>query len=128
ERVAGRGQAPKGTASASVSRGSVYPLPGPFHPPASAAGAPGRRACQAGHRGGTEQPHWAAAAPAAVPPRTPCAPHPPPSRAGGWQCYRAARPVRSPGCPGSAGCGCQGGPCGRGGRGVQSGESPEQGK
>nr|XP_054318999.1 transducin-like enhancer protein 2 isoform X2 [Pongo pygmaeus] len=61
----------------------------------------------------------AAAAPAAVPPRTPCTPHPPPSRAGGWQCYGAACPVWSPGRPGSAGRGCQGGPCGRGGRGVQ---------
>lgn len=66
---------------------------------------------------GTRTPHLplahpssslAAAAPATVPPHPPCAPHSSPIGAGGWQCHGAAGPVRSSGCPGSAGRGYQG--------------------
>lgn len=167
--------------------------PFPVPPPASAAGATGRGAGQAGDCGGAEQPHrgecplpfpcpgdtpppgpwhpvgaqaggagwaagpgsglpgdsgaqtlcglWAApeargtaglrpgpgppllspaaAAPAAVPPCSPCAPHPSPCWPGGQQRHGAAGPVRSTGRPGSAGCGRQGGPGRWGGRGTQ---------
>lgn len=65
------------------------------------------------------RPSLAAAAPAAVSSRPPCAPHPAPCGAGGWQCHGVAGPVRSAGHSGPAGRCRQGGPGRRGGRGLQ---------
>lgn len=75
----------------------------------------------AGHRRPPAHPpsSLAAAAPAAVASRPPCAPHPSPCGAGGRQCHGVAGPVRSAGHAGPAGRCRQGGPRRRGGRGPQ---------